>query len=189
MQEGDIQYTTAQNKADLVQILLLQKENLETSITQEELRQEGFVTVIHDLELLKEMNHPFAHVIAKDKETVVGYTLVMLKSIETKIPILTPMFRQINKLNFNGASLDQGNYFIMGQVCIKKGYRGKGIFKGLYDRLKRQMSSNFDFIITEVAKRNQRSIRAHQKQGFIILHTYTSKDGEEWVILLWDITI
>ena len=53
---ANIQYTTAKTIEDLRQILLLQQENLESSITQEELHQEGFVTVHHSLELLKEIN-------------------------------------------------------------------------------------------------------------------------------------
>jgi ribosomal protein S18 acetylase RimI-like enzyme len=192
-----IQYTTAQNIEDLRQILHLQQENLEACITKEELHQEGFVTVSHSLELLEEMNTPFAHVMAKEGDEVVGYTLVMLKNMAQRIPILIPMFGQINALSYEGNLLSQTNYFIMGQVCIKKGYRGKGVFKGMYDELKRQMSSGFTYVITEVASRNQRSIKAHQKQGFEVLHTYIAteekeeeeEEEEEWVILIWNLTL
>ena len=184
-----IHYTTAKTTSDLRKILELQKKNLEMSITKEELHQEGFVTVHHSLELLEEMNQPFPHIIAKEEDELIGYTLVMLKSMKERIPVLIPMIQRINALAFEGEALNEAAYFIMGQVCIKKGYRGKGIFKGLYDHMKKVLFPHFKYVITGVSDRNQRSMRAHQKQGFEILHTYTSKEGEEWAILIWNLTL
>lgn len=181
-----IEYTTANTQSDLEEILHLQKSNLEVSISSEELQREGFVTVHHNLELLSRMNQPFPHIIAKDKGEVIGYTLVMLRDLEKEIPVLIPMFQQINALIYNGKSLNDSEYFIMGQVCIEKDYRGKGVFKGLYQHMKEVMAGHFEYIITEVAIRNQRSIRAHHKVGFKSIHTYQSEIGEVWEILLWD---
>ncbi len=182
-----ITYTTSKSKTDLQQILELQQENLEISISSDEVSKEGFVTVHHDYELLAEMNQPFQHAIAKDKEKVIGYALVMLREMEQKIPLLIPMFKMINTIQYEGEHLQSTDYFIMGQVCIKKGYRGQGIFQGLYQELKKQMATHYKYIITEVATRNQRSIRAHQKVGFISIKIYITNKGEEWSILLWNI--
>lgn len=179
-------FTTSQNTSDLEQILQLQKENLELSLSPQELQQEGFVTVHHDMKILEEMNHPHQHIIAKDDSILIAYALVMLKAMEQKIPVLIPMFQQVNKLNYKGKLIANTSYFVMGQVCIKKGYRGKGIFKGLYLEMKNQMASNFEFAITEVASRNHRSIRAHQKVGFTSILKYTANNGEDWNILIWD---
>jgi predicted GNAT superfamily acetyltransferase len=76
----------------------------------------------------------------------------------------------------------------MGQVCIAKGYRGQGIFQGLYQEMANQLEPHFEYIITEVSKRNPRSIRAHEKVGFLNVREYTSDDGEEWVILLLNVS-
>ena len=43
----------------------------------------------------------------------------------------------------------------------------------------------FDFCLTEVSTRNLRSMQAHEKVGFRIIHTFKD-ENEEWNILLWD---
>ena len=177
-------YTTAKNDKDLKEILQLQKRNLEASITTDESQKEGFVTVDHDFDLLAKMNVPFPHIIAKD-EVVVGYALVMQRSFANDIPVLIPMFEQINSIDYNGKLLAQEKYFIMGQVCISKGYRGQGLFRGLYEKMRDEMSPHFKYVITEVSERNQRSLRAHLKVGFKDVKQYEA-DGEKWIILLWD---
>ncbi len=180
-----IHYTTANTTNDLQQILELQKSNLPISISTDERKAEGFVTVQHDIAILTAMNRPHPHIIAKDGDSVVGYTLVMLRSFDTHIPVLVPMFEQINGIAYKGEHLEAVNYFVMGQVCIQKNYRSKGIFKGLYNALKNQMSPHFKYVITEVSSRNPRSIRAHEKVGFQTILTYQTQ-LEEWLILLWD---
>lgn len=183
-----IRFTTATTDKELQQILALQKLNLPTTITTEELKKEGFVTVHHDLDLLREMNEPFPHILAKVDPDVVGYALVMLKRLKNRIPILIPMFQQVDALTFQNQALNEVDYFVMGQVCIQKGHRGKGIFQGLYEKMKEEMSLSFSYVITEVATRNVRSMRAHEKVGFQILKIYQGAEGEEWAILIWDWT-
>lgn len=180
-----ITFTVAKKNAELKQILDLQQNNLPTSISKTELQVEGFVTVHHDLAILTAMNAPYPHIIAKDKDKVIGYTLVMLRKFEQDIPVLVPMFEQINAIEYRGVLLAMTNYFVMGQVCIQKAYRGKGIFQGLYDHLKKRMSPHFQYVITEVSERNPRSMRAHEKVGFQTILKYV-EGGEVWNILLWD---
>jgi RimJ/RimL family protein N-acetyltransferase len=132
------------------------------------------------------MNSPYPHIIAKDGDTVVGYTLVMQRDLRDEIPVLIPMFDEIDKLTYNGRLLKDTAYVVMGQVCIAREYRGKGIFEGLYAEMARRMKSDFDVIITEVSSRNTRSLRAHDKIGFEKIHEYRDKDGEDWVIVLWN---
>ena len=134
-----ISFGTSSTDLQLQEILQLQKENLPANISQTEADAEGFVTVHHDFQLLKKMNHPHQHVIAKDGKKVVGYALVMLREWENEIPVLVPMFSQINSTAYNNRLLEKASYFIMGQICIAKGYRGKGIFQGLYQEMKNQL--------------------------------------------------
>ena len=178
-------YTTAQNNTELQQILDLQWINLPQNISSKEAKEQGFVTVHHDMELLAAMNVPHPHVIAKDGDKLVGYTLVMLKEFGNKVPILLPFFEKINGLTYRGERLRDVSYFVMGQVCVDKNYRGKGIFAGLYRQMKKEMSSHFQYVITEIATRNIRSIRAHEKVGFETVHIY-STEVEKWAIVSWD---
>lgn len=178
-------YNTSDTDSDLQQILDLQFENLPKNISSQEANSQGFVTVHHEFDLLKKMNQPYPHIVARDDEKIIGYTLVMLRSFEKEIPVLVPMFEQINNTHYNGKKLGEAKYFIMGQVCIHKNYSGQGVFKGLYEEMKKRMTPYFDYIITEVATRNTRSMRAHEKIGFENIHQYNA--GEEWAILLWSI--
>ncbi len=179
-----ITYGIAKSDNDLYEILELQRFNLQDSISQEELKQEGFVTVKHDFDLLKRMNNPFPHIVARQADRIIGYTLVMLKQFATEIPVLVPMFEQLNKLEYNGRSLKEESYFVMGQVCIAKPYRGQQVFGGLYQELKNRMQGSFKYCITEISKRNPRSLKAHYKIGFETIHEFTSPDDEEWDIVL-----
>ncbi len=180
-----IHYTQSTSKEDLEQIIQLQIENREDRISQEERQSEGFVTVVHDLPLLEEMNTPYPHTIAKDGDQLIAYVLTMLKSLENRIPILVPMFQQINATEYEGELLGDTDYFVIGQCCVKKGYRGQGIFKGLYEKMREYMSPHFKYVITEIATRNPRSIRAHEKMGFTVIKEYTDPT-DHWALVLWD---
>lgn len=179
-----VQYGFAETDKDLKGILSLQKRNLASAISEQELQSEGFVTVDHDFDLLKKMNSPYPHIVAKLDDIIIGYTLVMLREMENEIPILKSMFQQINNIHYKRKLLKNTKYCVMGQVCIGKENRGKGIFDGLYANMKSAMKADFDFIITEVSKRNPRSLKAHYRAGFENVKEYISELQEEWVILL-----
>ncbi len=180
-----INYTQSTSHSDLQGIIDLQIENRETSISVDELKKEGFVTVVHTLDLLKQMNEPFPHTIAKDGELVMAYALTMLQSMKEQVPVLQPMFEQINALSYQGDSLKDSDYFVIGQCCVKKGYRGQGVFRGLYEKMRECLSPHFKYVITEIATRNPRSIRAHEKMGFKVIHEFEDPT-EHWAIVLWD---
>lgn len=179
-------YTIANTEQDLSAILHLQHENLAASLSRQELEDQGFVTVEHDLPLLRRMNSPHPHQIAKDGNAVVAYALVMLRDFRFDIPVLMPMFDQIDHLYYQGRALHTAPYVVMGQICIAKAYRGQGVFRGLYAAMGDRLRGHFDMIITEVSLRNPRSLRAHHQAGFETIHEFTSADGEEWAIVLWD---
>lgn len=180
-----VHYTTAESLQDLQQILELQAKNLPQCIDEQEMKSQGFVTVKHELELLSDMNKDYRHIIAKANGKVVGFALVMLKKFADKIPVLVPMFELIDLLQYKGKPLKECSYFVMGQICIDKAYRGQGIFNGLYQELRTQMLPHFDLVVTEIATRNIRSLKAHNKVGFSSIKRYVA-DGEEWDIVVWD---
>lgn len=175
-------YKRASTLDELEQIRTLQLQNSSQNISAEEKLQEGFVTVQHSVALLEQMNYACAHIIAKDNDIVVGFALVMLSSFRNKIEVLIPMFERIDEL----VPKDK-TYVVMGQICVDKNYRKQGIFRGLYHFYKEELHHEFDFLITEVAAINIRSMHAHDAIGFKIIDTY-NEDGIEWNIILWDWT-
>jgi len=173
-----ISYKQAETDNELSQILALQQSNLPKSLTKEEMEKEGFLTVEHSFSLLKEMNEVCKHTIAVAKGEVIGYALSMHPLFGNEIAVLKPMFFEINKI----ASQNTG-YIIMGQICISKTYRGKGVFKGLYTSMRSFLPDKFSKIITEVDAKNARSIKAHNAIGFKELKRYWSGD-KEWSLIV-----
>jgi len=183
-----VQYVTAQNDIDLQGILDLQQANLARHISMQEALEQGFVTVEHDLDLLRAMNLPHPHIIAKAAGKVVGYALIMLPSLKHTVPVLFDMFGEIENIVHKDKNIMSYDYFVMGQVCVAKEYRGQGVFAGLYQTLQSKMAPYYSLVVTEVAFRNTRSMHAHKKVGFKVVKDYFSDSGEHWAIVVWDIS-
>lgn len=175
-----ISYKRAGSDDELRQILELQRANSPAAVTEEEIITEGFVTVQHSFEILKAMNDKCPHVIAVSEGRVVGYTLCMLPDFKEDIDVLKPMFRKIEEQLSPTTS-----YIVMGQVCIDKAFRKRGIFRGLYNHMKQVLQPDFDLLITEVDVANPRSMQAHYAIGFELLHAYSS-GGQDWELIFWD---
>jgi hypothetical protein len=182
----EITYTYATNDDELEQILALQTSNHYSQITKDTKEKEGFVTVKHDLELLKTIQGNYKHSIAKFENKVVGYALMMIKEEGNKIKELFSMFEILDNLSFKGVQLDKYNYFVMGQVCIDKDYRSHGIFDNLYLNLRKQTFKKYSLLVTEISTSNLRSLRAHTRVGFVPIHQYTD-ELDEWVVVAWEL--
>ena len=184
-----IQFTTVSTPDDLPGILDLQARNLASALTPHTIASQGFVTVRHDESVLRRMNEATPSIIAKAGGRVVGYALVMPPRFADDVPILGPLFEMLDTLSWNGEPL-RGNprWFVMGQVCVAEGYRGTGTFEGLYRTMAERYGTDFDFTVTEVAARNTRSRRAHERVGFQTLHVYGDETtGEDWHVIVLDL--
>jgi GNAT superfamily N-acetyltransferase len=182
-----LNFTTAQTDDDIYQILALQALNLTKNISFETAESQGFVTVIHDFPLLSRMNNAIPQIIAKDNDKVVGYALVMPESFRNDIPALTAMFTMLDTLDYHDKQIKDFKYYAMGQICVAESHRGKGVFDGLYAKHKELLSEKFELCITEIAKRNTRSLAAHKRVGFEIIHEYFDEAHPElWEVVLWN---
>ena len=181
-----VNYKNTKDTSELKQILSLQAENLPSALSGEEQEQQGFVTVQHDFPLLRDMAEIHGHVVAVANNRVVGYALVMLPNFANRVPKLQSMFERLGHLSYRGRPVPALRYFVIGQICVAHDYRGKGVFKGLYQQMKTSMSPFYEVTITEVATRNPRSRRAHQKVGFQRLETNTTHPDDPWEIIVWD---
>ena len=184
-----IEFTTVSSRDEVDQILALQAANLSAVLAPEVRATQGFVTVRHDPLVLQRMNEAAPAAIAKADGQVVGYALVMLREFAVDVPALAPLFEMLDTLSWQGGLLG-GNprWFVMGQICVAEGYRGTGIFDGLYRTLAGSYGDRFDFTVTEVSARNTRSLRAHGRVGFQALRVYAhAATGEEWHVIGLDL--
>ena len=179
-------YKTSDSEKDLSGILKLQKENLPVNLNREEINSQGFVTVEHSYDQLKKMNDIEKHVIGKDRDNVIAYLLAMTKRSKSDIPVLVPMFETFDKVIYKNKPIAEYNYLVVGQVCVSKNYRGRGILDECYAAYKNHFKDKYDFAITEIDLANQRSLNAHKRIGFKEIHHYTTDDNKEWSIVLWD---
>jgi predicted GNAT family N-acyltransferase len=169
-------FTRAHSREELQQILKLQRANLPSEVPSEIQKNEGFVTVEHTLALLKRMNDVCAHFIVKADDKVVGYALCMHPKFSDEIKVLRPMFSEIKKHYTNN------DFIVMGQICIHRDFRRKGLFRKLYMEMLEGIQPEFSTIITEVDSENSRSLNAHYSIGFQPVSTYHS-DDHDWVLM------
>lgn len=185
---GGVRFAAVSSPDEVRQILALQAENLADALAADEIAGQGFVTVRHDPAVLQRMNDVAPAVIACADDRVVAYALVMPRAFAAAVPILQPMFAMLERLSWrNGPLRDDPRWFVMGQICVAAGYRGLGVVEGLYATMRAAYRDRFDYTVTEVAERNPRSLRAHERVGFQTLHTYPDETtGEVWRVLVLD---
>jgi len=172
-----IEYKRASQKEELEQVLQLQRDNLPWAVSKAIQKNEGFVTVHHNYDILHEMNEVCPHILAKEGHQVIGYALCMHPKFGDTIEILKPMFCEINRV-----LAPSEPFLVMGQICIHKDFRRQGIFRGIYDFMLKELAPEFGSIITEVDTKNTRSLEAHLAVGFQPLARYQSHH-RDWELI------
>ena len=116
-----------------------------------------------------------------------AYILAMTKDTKEELPILKNMFQKFDEVIYREKVISAYNYIVIGQVCVDKEYRSRGVLEACYNLYRDSFKNDYDFAVTLISNRNARSLNAHKKIGFKIIHTYTSQEGELWnmVILDW----
>lgn len=175
----------AHSDSDLEQIVALQRRYLRHVLSVEEQNKEGFVYAQHDVPLLRKMAAELPQAIAVASGRVVGYCLSLPVSLRRELPMLEPMFVQFDRCSYMGRPLPSYRFFVGGQVCVDRDFRGHGLLGRLYHEIRRSLRRPYELCVTEIATRNRVSVRAHEKIGFQPVMTY-SDGSEEWVVVAWD---
>jgi RimJ/RimL family protein N-acetyltransferase len=124
------------------------------------------------------MHAAMPSVVARAGGGVVAYALSMPPDTRALLPILHPLFAKLDEL------LQGERYYVMGQVCVDRPHRGSGVFDALFAAHRAHFRRTHDLLVTEIATRNARSVRAHARVGFAPLQTY--RDAvDEWVVVGW----
>ena len=176
---------TVNTKDELLQIYQLNQENLKSNLSTADQKQEGFVTWLYSIELLEKMHQLAPSIIVKDGNKVVGYALTTLRETSAFHPDLKDMFQNLGRVQYKNRPLFSFHFYCMGQICVAKNYRSKGIVNNLYQKHKDIYSSQFDFILTEISTSNHRSLKAHEKIGFKTIYSHID-EMDEWNVVVWD---
>jgi L-amino acid N-acyltransferase YncA len=177
-----VQVGLAGNDADLEGILALQRANLKRTLSPAESAEQGFVTLVHTLDMLRDMHALAPSVVAKSGGAVVGYALTTVPEARHCVPALLPMFDEIERVTWRGAPLAGQRFYVLGQICVARPFRSTGLFAALYAEHDARYGERFDCFVTVISPANTRSLRAHAKVGFETVSRY-AHDGNEWVLV------
>lgn len=170
---------------ELKQIAALSAVNLKTVVDEKEKADQGFITWHYSLDLLEKMHKIAPSIIVTLNEEVVGYALVALHETAAVHPDQKLMLEHWATLTYKGKPLANYRYYMMGQICIAKEHRGKGLFEQLYEYHKEVYSHQYEMLLTEISTSNHRSMRAHEKVGFKTINTYRDH-MDEWNVVVWE---
>ncbi len=170
---------------EIPSLLALQKANLKSNLTSQEALEQGFLTFPYSSREVSRMMHDMSQPIAKAGEKLAAYALASSKEACLETKLLRPAIELCDTLVFNGKSFREVHYYMMGQICIGEEFRGMGIFDALYDMHRILFSKEYTCVVTEISNLNARSLKAHQRIGFEVIHSYS--DGEtDWQLVVWD---
>lgn len=179
--------TVASTDQHLEGILALQRRYLVRTSSPQQQALEGFVFAEHTLPILRRMAEQSPQAIAVSDDRIVGYCLSLMPSLRHELPSLGPMFEQFDRCVYRQRILSDYRFVVGGQVCVDRNHRGQGLLARLYEEVRVSLPVRCELCVTEVARRNPISMRAHERMGFQPVATYT--DGpEEWVIVAWDLS-
>jgi len=188
---GGVRVGLSNGESDLDGVIALQRANLEVAVGAERAARDGFVTVVHTREVLAAMHAICPSVVARVGDEVVAYALVMPFEFRPSLPILEPMFALLETLELSPSEevaprrISEVPSYVMGQVCVAPAHRGTGLFDALYAAHREHFAARWELCVTDVATRNTRSLRAHERVGFKRLATYTDASDTWAMVGLW----
>jgi hypothetical protein len=175
-------------------VLELQSRNTHKSLSPDEAESDGFLSCVHNEDYLRGLlaTAPSCVAVVKGTDTVVGYSLSVIPSkegISRAIAvncILEPLFGLLTEL------YPDSDYVLGGQLCVDKSQRGKSLAVAILKHQGVLLSSaglpfKPRFVVTEIAAGNARSIRAHEKAGYVEVMRHVSAGArqtpETWVMV------
>jgi ribosomal protein S18 acetylase RimI-like enzyme len=168
-------------------LLALQQQNLKNNIDVVTQQSQGYLSFPYTTAIMQRMMHDEPQPIACAEEQMIGYALTATLKVCQTIDLMLPLLNMFNQLIYNGKPLNDYRYYVMGQVCVRAGYRGIGVFDALYAKHRALFADRYDFVVTEIAADNLRSIAAHRRVGFQTLHRYFDEWSQKtWEVVIWD---
>ena len=180
-----MQIKLVEHFSELEKIASLNQANLKINQSEQHIREEGFVSWSYPVPLLEAI-HAFApSVIAMDDNTLAGYALTAVHAARSVHPELSLLMDMLAPLEYEGRPLFDYRFYMMGQICVAKPYRGQGIPDAMYQYHRDAYAKDHDFLLTTISTQNVRSLQTHERIGFKVSHTVNDRFGD-WVVVVWD---
>jgi acetyltransferase (GNAT) family protein len=167
---------------DFPGMLPLQEANLIDNLTPEQ-RRAGYLSARFSKEQFTRMNRDAAITVAEDGGHVVGYACCAELEYSRQFPILAAMIATFDRVTFLDNVLADARVAIYGPVCVDLAFRGRGVFRGLINKLKEELAGRFEVAVAFVAKANSHSLAAHvDGLGMTIIGDYAFEAGRHWIV-------
>jgi hypothetical protein len=184
MTQPQILYRKA-TPADFEGILLLQHQNLLTTLQGEDLSQ-GFLSMEFTREQLHKVNSELGIFVAIQDKTVIGYLMAETAEFAVGSPLISNMLKRLKNVVFDDITFSCC-FFVYGPVCIDRQSRGQGILEGLFGIMKETLSADYDVGIAFVSQKNPRSLQAHTtKLGMRVIDEFEF-GGERYHTLVFSV--
>jgi predicted GNAT superfamily acetyltransferase len=165
--------------ADLPAILALQEENLRRDAPMPG----GHLSARLDAAQLHAMAHDLAVLVAAAGDDIAGYLCAARNALAARIPVVAAMLEQFPSVSFLGRTLASQRTFVYGPVCVAAAWRGKGVLRGLYDTLRREIAGDYDAGVLFVAKDNAHSLAAHADGlGMTLVGDFRFEGRAFWIL-------
>ncbi|HEV8341804.1 MAG TPA: DUF924 family protein [Candidatus Binatia bacterium] len=145
---------------DVSAILRIQSANYVANVPVEE-QGDGFLSAEFTAQQVAEMASDLGIVVASDSESVLGYLCGFRCDFNHGSPVLAKMLETFDSVQFEGRALSSYRVFIYGPVCIDRAHRRRGLLRGLYEALKKEVAGRFEVGVAFVARNNPHSLQAH----------------------------
>ncbi|MDF0676998.1 MAG: GNAT family N-acetyltransferase [Nitrospira sp.] len=145
---------------DITAILDVQAANFIGNLEDAE-RWDGFLSVQFTREQFEEMASDVGIIVAAIEGHLVGYLCASSCEFNRPFPLLAAMMRQFDAIDYHARSLVSSRVFIYGPVCIDRSYRGRGLLRGLYETLQREVAGRYNTGVAFVADDNPHSLHVH----------------------------
>jgi hypothetical protein len=107
------------------------------------------------------MDRDVGVLVARDAERVVGYLCASGVEFNRQFPLLAAMIERYGEVSLQGRALADQKTFVYGPVCVDRAHRGRGVLRGLFQILQRELCGRFDAGVGFAAEDNRRSLAAH----------------------------
>ncbi|MGB7951099.1 MAG: hypothetical protein WCH75_25750 [Candidatus Binatia bacterium] len=142
-------------------ILRLQSANYIGHLPMEE-RREGFLSAEFTADQIARMAADLGIMIAvDDKGVVAGYLCAFRNEFDHGSPVLAKMLESYDRVRFEGKPLSAYASYVYGPVCIDRGYRRRGLLRGLYEAQRSDLAGEFEVGVAFVSRTNPNSLAAH----------------------------
>ena len=145
---------------DFSAVLKIQSANYIGNLSVEE-REEGFLSAQFTPVQIAELAADLGIVVASDSDSVVGFLCGFRCDFNHRSPVIARMIETFDSAQYEGKPLRSYKIFIYGPVCIDRRHRGRGLLRGLYEALKREVAGQFEVGVAFVARNNPHSLKTH----------------------------